>query len=62
MPALAFNLHDQFDAARKTGAFDRIVTAVRKRELTLQGSLNPELRDFGTRSEARRYARPGNRG
>ncbi|MEO7202867.1 MAG: guanitoxin biosynthesis heme-dependent pre-guanitoxin N-hydroxylase GntA [Candidatus Tumulicola sp.] len=56
MPALAFNSHDQFDTARQTGDFDRIVTAVRKRELTLQGSLNPELREFGTRSEARQYA------
>jgi FPC/CPF motif-containing protein YcgG len=56
MPALAFNSHDQFTTARETGDFDRIVTAVRKRELTLQGSLNPELREFGTRSEARQYA------
>jgi uncharacterized protein len=56
MPALAFNSHDQFNTARQTGDFDRIVTAVRKRELTLQGSLNPELREFGTRSEARQYA------
>jgi len=56
MPALAFNSHDQFQDARQTGDFNRIVTAVRKRELTLQGSLNPELREFGTRSEARQYA------
>ncbi len=56
MPALAFNSHDQFQDARQTGDFDRIVTAVRKRELALQGSLNPELREFGTRSEARQYA------
>jgi uncharacterized protein len=56
MPALAFNSHDQFQKARQTGDFDRIVTAVRKRELTLQGSLNPELREFGTSSEARQYA------
>ena len=56
LPALAFNSHDQFQQARQTGDFDRIVTAVRKRELTLQGSLNPELREFGTRSEARQYA------
>jgi hypothetical protein len=56
MPALAFNAHDQFHTARQTGDFERIVTAVRKRELRLQGSLNPELREFGTRSEARQYA------
>jgi uncharacterized protein len=56
MPALAFNAHDQFQNARQTGNFDRIVRAVRTRELALQGSLNPELREFGTRSEARQYA------
>jgi uncharacterized protein len=56
MPALAFNAHDQFQNARQTGNFDRIVRAVRTRELRLQGSLNPELREFGTRSEARQYA------
>jgi uncharacterized protein len=55
LPALAFNSHDEFQQARETADVDRIVTAVRKRELTLQGSLNPELREFGTRSEARQY-------
>jgi FPC/CPF motif-containing protein YcgG len=56
MPAIAFNTHDQFEEARQSGDFDRIVAAVRKRELSLQGSINPELREFGTRSEARQYA------
>jgi FPC/CPF motif-containing protein YcgG len=56
MPALAFNSHDQFAVARQTGDFERIVKAIRKGEMALQGSLNPELREFGTRSEARQYA------
>jgi FPC/CPF motif-containing protein YcgG len=56
MPALAFNLHAQFREARRTGDFERIVTAVRRRELALQGSINPELTEFGKRSEARQYS------
>jgi FPC/CPF motif-containing protein YcgG len=29
---------------------------VREREIALQGSLNPNLADFGERSEARQYS------
>lgn len=56
LPALAFNLHSQFEEARRDGRFERIQGLVRDRELALQGSLNPELRAFGTRSEARQYS------
>ena len=56
LPTLAFNAHAQFRHARKSGAFQRITSIVRERELVLQGSINPELREFGTRSEARQYS------
>ncbi|HZT13112.1 MAG TPA: guanitoxin biosynthesis heme-dependent pre-guanitoxin N-hydroxylase GntA [Candidatus Baltobacteraceae bacterium] len=56
LPALVFNAHDQFRTARESGAFGRIQRAVRERELALQGSLNPELREFGSTSEARQYS------
>ena len=56
MPAIAFNAHRQFADARRTGRFARIQALVRERELALQGSLNPELAPFGTRSEARQYS------
>jgi len=56
LPALAFNAHSQFRIARETGAFERIRRAVRQRELMLQGSLNPELSEFGSSSEARQYS------
>lgn len=56
LPALVFNPHDQFDALRADGRFDRLRTVVREREIALQGSLNPNLADFGEQSEARQYS------
>lgn len=56
MPALVFNAHEQFVEARRNGRFERIQRLVRARELTLQGSVNPELSEFGRRSEARQYS------
>lgn len=55
-PALAFNAHRQFRGLRETGHFERIQTEVRKRELLIQGNLNPNLAEFGTASEARQYS------
>lgn len=56
LPALVFNAHSQFQEARRSGRFAQIQRAVRGRELASQGSLNPELAEFGTASEARQYA------
>jgi hypothetical protein len=56
LPTLVFNSHDQFAEARRDGRFQRIQRIVRDRELQLQGSINPELREFGTASEARQYS------
>jgi len=55
-PALIFNGHDQFDALRRNGGFERLQDKIRKRELKLDGSLNANLAAFGERSEARQYA------
>lgn len=55
-PALVFNSHDQFDELKASGHFARIQELVRERELALQGSLNPNLADYGVVSEARQYA------
>ncbi len=55
-PTLVFNPHDQFSLLRATGHFGRMQDMIRQRELVLQGSINPMLSDFGTRSEARQYA------
>jgi FPC/CPF motif-containing protein YcgG len=55
-PTLVFNPHEQFDRLRADGRFDRLRNAVREREIALQGSLNPNLADFGEQSEARQYS------
>lgn len=54
-PALAFNSHDVFASLKSTGHFDKIRAQVRDREMAIQGSLNPNLADFGEASEARQY-------
>jgi len=55
-PALVFNPHSQFGRLRGEGRFKRIQHAIREREVAVQGSLNPNLADFGERSEARQYS------
>ena len=55
-PALVFNPHAQFERMRADGRFAPLRAAVREREIALQGTLNPNLADFGERSEARQYS------
>ncbi|MDQ6886809.1 MAG: YqcI/YcgG family protein [Gemmatimonadota bacterium] len=55
-PALVFNPHAQFQHLRAEGRFERLRTRIREREIDLQGSLNPNLADFGESSEARQYS------
>jgi FPC/CPF motif-containing protein YcgG len=55
-PALVFNPRAQFERLRAEGTFERMRTAVRERDLALQGTLNPNLADFGEQSEARQYS------
>lgn len=55
-PALVFNSHRQFDRLREDGRFAKMQQATRARDLDLQGSLNPNLADFGTAAETRQYS------
>ena len=55
-PALVFNPHAQFERLRADGRFAPLAAAVREREIALQGTLNPNLADFGEQSEARQYS------
>lgn len=55
-PTLVFNPHSQFDRLRAEGRYARFQALIRERDLALQGSLNPNLADFGERSEARQYS------
>jgi uncharacterized protein len=62
-PTLVFNPHHQFDRLREEGRYARMQEVIRSRERKLQGSLNPNLADFGVRSEARQYSgRPAEEG
>ena len=59
-PALVFNFHDQFEAMKASGQYDRMQSAIRKRDIALQGDINPVLARFGEASEALQYSgRPG---
>jgi hypothetical protein len=55
-PTLVFNAHDQFEHLREQHQFERLRATVRARDYKLQGSLNPNLSDFGEVSEARQYS------
>ena len=55
-PALVFNPHAQFDQLRQDGHFERLRDRIRQRDVALQGSLNPNLANFGERSEAEQYS------
>ncbi|MGY0559275.1 guanitoxin biosynthesis heme-dependent pre-guanitoxin N-hydroxylase GntA [Luteimonas sp. A277] len=55
-PALVFNSHRQFTRLRADGRYARMQTAIRKRDTALQGSINPNLADFGQASEALQYS------
>jgi FPC/CPF motif-containing protein YcgG len=55
-PALMFNPRAQFDRLKAEGRFERMREVVRERDIALQGSMNPNLADFGDASEARQYS------
>ena len=55
-PTLVFNPHEQFTRLREEGKFERLRSVIRARDIALQGSENPNLADFGERSEARQYS------
>lgn len=55
-PLLVFNFHDQFVAMKESGKYASMQTAIRRRDIELQGSINPVLARFGEASEARQYS------
>lgn len=55
-PVLVFNSHRQFEKLREDGRFEKMQTATRGRDIELQGSINPNLANFGDASEARQYS------
>jgi len=55
-PMLVFNPHRQFTRLRETGGWQPFQKTIRSREMALQGSLNPNLAEYGSASEARQYS------
>ena len=55
-PSIAFNLHVQFEKLREMGAYHKVRDKIRERDISLQGSVNPMLEDFGESSEAKQYS------
>ena len=55
-PTLVFNLHEQFERLRARGKFETMKQMIRARDMALQGSINPVLKNFGENSEARQYS------
>ncbi len=55
-PCLVFNFHDQFESLKATGKYQSMQTAIRARDIALQGTVNPVLARFGEASEALQYS------
>ncbi|MBA2237358.1 MAG: YqcI/YcgG family protein [Lysobacter sp.] len=55
-PTLVFNSHRQFEQLRADGRYQKMQAATRERDRALQGSINPNLADFGAASETRQYS------
>jgi hypothetical protein len=55
-PTLVFNPHRQFQSLKEDGRYHRLREVIRSAERTLQGAINPMLREFGDRSEAAQYS------
>lgn len=55
-PAIAFNLHCQFEKLREMGSYEVVKNRIRDRDRALQGTINPMLENFGKDSEAKQYS------
>lgn len=55
-PALAFNLHRQFEQLRSIGVYEKMKKVIREREISFEGSINPMLKDHGEGLEAPQYS------
>ncbi len=55
-PAMTFNLHYQFEKMREIGIYTNVKNKIRERDTTLQGNINPMLKDFGEEREVLQYS------
>ncbi|MEW4447602.1 guanitoxin biosynthesis heme-dependent pre-guanitoxin N-hydroxylase GntA [Qipengyuania sp. JC766] len=56
VPAMVFNLHDQFERLRAEGRYERMREVIIARDTDLAGTPNPMLARHGEASEARQYS------
>ena len=56
VPAMVFNLHDQFEQLRAQNRYDKLRDTILDRDLALAGSVNPMLAMHGSVSAARQYS------
>ncbi len=56
VPAMVFNLHDQFEQLRASGQYDSMRSTIIRRDEELAGSANPMLASHGSVSAARQYS------
>ncbi|MEW1954368.1 guanitoxin biosynthesis heme-dependent pre-guanitoxin N-hydroxylase GntA [Terrabacter sp. NPDC080008] len=56
LPTLVFNPHDQFENLRAEGRFDHMRSTIRRRDVDLQGFVNPMVADHGDSTEALQYS------
>jgi FPC/CPF motif-containing protein YcgG len=55
-PAIVFNPHEQFEALRAAGRYQRLKDVIVRRDRVLDGIANPMLAEHGVRSEAPQYS------
>ena len=56
LPAMVFNLHDQFETLRADGRYDKLRAMIIDRDVAVAGSVNPMLSQHGVVSSARQYS------
>jgi FPC/CPF motif-containing protein YcgG len=56
VPALVFNLHDQFERLREDGRYQSLRNTIIARDVALAGVPNPMLAEHGSISAARQYS------
>ncbi|PRD57172.1 guanitoxin biosynthesis heme-dependent pre-guanitoxin N-hydroxylase GntA [Sphingobacterium gobiense] len=55
-PAMAFNLHSQFERLRDLDLYEKMKSTIRDREINYDGDINPMLSDHGEGLEAPQYS------
>ncbi len=56
VPAMVFNLHDQFEQLRAQNRYNSLRSAILDRDLAFAGSANPMIAAHGALSAARQYS------